>query len=426
MNYRYLTIIAALALSVGNAARAANRDDLAQIHEQLQRLSQRMDRLEQENAALKARNTELESRVLAASAPAQSKPAAASPAPLADWPSRIAVSGDVRYRHSQTDDARLGAQRDEHLLRARIAVEGRVNDDIVSVNGASTTENGNPRGANARLDGEFSRKNLYLDLGYIDWSFAAGAHLTLGKMRMPFVRPAQSLFWDSDINPEGLAFTYGRGGLFASAYGFWIDENVPFGTTANAQLDTTDTKLYGAQLGKRFAVGGGNLTIAASYYDLAAAQGRRPFFGGSANGNTVQGPDAVLAYDFEVVGLIADYTTRVGSLPLQVWLDAAQNQAAELDTAVAAGVLFGKVASAGSWEAGLAYQDVEKDALFAQLIDGDFAGGLTDSRGWILRAGYAPAKNWTLAATYFISEANVDRGVPFDYDRLLLDFNTRF
>ncbi len=75
---------------------------------------------------------------------------------------------------------------------------------------ATSSAPGNPRGANTQLDGEFSRKSLYLDLAYFDWTFADNAHFIAGKMKMPFVRPGQSLFWDNDINPEGIALTYSR------------------------------------------------------------------------------------------------------------------------------------------------------------------------------------------------------------------------
>ena len=78
---------------------------------------------------------------------------------------------------------------------------------------------------------------------------------------------------------------------------------------------------------------------------------------------------------------------------------------------------------------------MDKDALFAQLIDSDFAGGNTDADGWVLRGGYAPAKNITLFATYFMNDINKD--VPpsttpantftgLDYNRWQLDVNYKF
>ncbi len=41
--------------------------------------------------------------------------------------------------------------------------------------------------------------------------FAQGANLILGKQPYPFFRPGQSLFFDSDFNPEGIATRYERG-----------------------------------------------------------------------------------------------------------------------------------------------------------------------------------------------------------------------
>ena len=55
--------------------------------------------------------------------------------------------------------------------------------------------------------------------------------------------------------------------------------------------------------------------------------------------------------------------------------------------------------------------------------------------GWVFKAGYAPVKNITLNATYFLNEINKD--VPpsttpantftgLDYDRWQLDVNYKF
>ncbi len=71
-----------------------------------------------------------------------------------------------------------------------------------------------------------------------------------------------------------------------------------------------------------------------------------------------------------------------------------------------------------------------------QFIDSDFAGGNTDGKGFVIKAAYAPAKNWTLNGTYFINKTNID--APFaggtgigsvnnrGYNRLQLDLNFKF
>ena len=79
-----------------------------------------------------------------------------------------------------------------------------------------------------------------------------------------------------------------------------------------------------------------------------------------------------------------------------------------MNTAWTAGVLFGKASNYRTWEAGFAYEVLEKDAIFGQFVDSDFGDGVTDTQGWVLRAGYAPLRNWTMNATYFINDRNVD------------------
>jgi hypothetical protein len=430
-----LAAAVAAALSLSSSVHAATDDELAQIRSQLQNLLQRVDKLEAENNSLKSENDQLRSQTeqvgkQLAQQLSQVSRAADAPKPEvkgADWPNRVTLKGDVRYRHQQTDDDSASAGREEDLLRARLGVEAKVNDRMTAAIGIATSSApGSPRGANVQLDGAFSRKSLYLDLAYFDWNVAGGAHLIGGKMKMPFARPGQSLFWDNDINPEGLAVTYDAGSLFGSAWGFWIDENVQTGT-ASSTATTADTKMYGLQVGNRFGIGSDHLVIAASYYDLAGARGHRPFYNNGANsyGNSLD-PTGGLAYDFQVVGLMAEYDTRLGGVPLQVWGDFAKNLDAVYDTAFTMGTVVGKASNPGTWETGLAYQLLEKDALFAQHIDSDFGGGLSDAEGWVLRTAYAPSRNWVLNATYFKNVDNHDVGTEYDFDRLMIDFNTRF
>ena len=103
----------------------------------------------------------------------------------------------------------------------------------------------------------------------------------------------------------------------------------------------------------------------------------------------------------------------------------------EEDLIFSTGVMLGKAGNYRTWEVGAFYQVIEKDALFAQLIDSDFAGGNSDSEGWVLRGAFAPQKNWVLNATYFLNKRNRDLPAgsgqtEIDYDRLQLDFNVKF
>jgi hypothetical protein len=348
----------------------------------------------------------------------------------------------LRYRHEQIfDDTRNAsgerstADRYRDRIRARLNATAQATESLSVGIGFATAEDGDPRSSNQTLDEVFSRKSVDLELAYFDWSFADSGHLIGGKMKQPFFKPGQTLFWDDDLNPEGLALTFERGVLFGTAYGYWVDE-----VSAPESELTSDAMLFGAQIGARLPIAVSNLVLAAHYYDLSAGQGRAPFFNGNANGNTTiqvgAPPTEVLLYDYRVLDLMAElnsgWSTPWGVVPVQIWADVARNQdPSDLETAWAAGVSFGDAADALTWEFGAAYYSVEKDALFAQLIDADFGGGLSDANGWVLRAGYAPVENVTLNAAYFINKRNVD--VPnaagqtdVDYDRLQLDLNIKF
>src|SRR6187200_526518 len=104
---------------------------------------------------------------------------------------------------------------------------------------------------------------------------------------------------------------------------------------------------------------------------------------------------------------------RSGRPPSDVVIDYAQNTEAEvnpvaqekLDTALGAGISYGAASAVkGTWEFGVTYQQIEKDALFGQLLDSDFGDGNTDTNGYVLRGGYTIARNWTLNAALFLND----------------------
>ncbi|MBM0105050.1 putative porin [Steroidobacter sp. S1-65] len=438
--------LATVLFTVSMGARAASSNELAEIRQQLEALIQRVDKLEQENNALKAENENLkatdeklqaQSEYLKAEARGLRKETAQQAVEVgkvkgADWASKVAITGDLRYRYEAISDETLNssglqtADRYRDRIRARLNATVEATDSITLGIGMATAENGDPRSSNQSLNDVFSRKSLDLDLAYFDWEFSQWGHLIGGKMKQPFVKPGQSLFWDNDINPEGLAVNFKSGMWFGTAYNYWINEE-----SGPENTRTADTLLYGLQIGTRLPLGASSLMLAAHYYDLSAGQGRAPFFADNPNGNSVTA-DNELIYDYQVVNLSAEYSAMLGELPMQLWADVAQNQDPdELDTAWSAGVLFGKASNYRTWELGTFYQVIEKDALFAQLIDSDFAAGVSDAEGWVLRAGYAPVRNSLINATYFLNKRNVDapnragqRDV--DYQRLQLDFSVKF
>lgn len=439
------TLIAgAVAMTLmGSSAHAA--DDIAEIRNTLRTLMQRVDKLEEENTSLKTENEGLKAQTdyLREETKGLRKDGAVAAADIAktrgsDWASRITLKGDLRYRYEFISDetanaagVQSSADRYRDRIRGRINVEAKATDTVLVGFGLSTTEGDDPRSANQTLGGIFGRKTLDLDLAYFDWKFASFGNLIGGKMKQPFYKPAGSLYWDNDINPEGLAVTFNRGTFFGSAFGFQFNE-----VNGAENLNTADTQLFGGQVGTRIPIGKSTLTLAAMYYDLAAGDRRTPapFFNANSNGNTTIGTGATLALanDFRVVSVGGDFSYTMFGQPMSVWFDLAQNQDPDdLDEAFSAGVTLGKASNPRSWELGFGFYSVEKDAVFGQLFDSDFGGGVTDTEGMAIRAAFAPVRNWTLNLTYFMNDRNVDVAnaagkKDVDYDRLQVDMNLKF
>lgn len=384
---------------------------------------------------------------------------------VAQEKSRLSFGGDLRYRNETFDVQYVDSNRNRDRIRARLNAVYRANDTLTGVLGISTGS-ADPRSGNQTLTDQNSRKDFDLDLAYVTWAPTASWRLTAGKQRYPWQRTG-AFFYDNDVNPEGIAINYSTGNFFASAFYDWLAEralsfSAPTGTS-------TDSIMYGAQVGYRIPLSDATrLTVAGTYFDFNGVQGYNPFFGGSSFGNTTTTSAAVchrtlaagtacLLSDFDIVEGFADLTTSVAGRPLRFFVDYAQNMEAEvnpvagekLDTALGAGISYGAASAAkGTWEFGVTYQQLEKDALFGQLIDSDFGDGNTDTSGYVIRGGYTVARNWTINAALFLNDLSNDvpqsvtvfneaTPAPFDttvingifdrdYKRLQLDLNFRF
>jgi hypothetical protein len=434
----------ASAQSKGTATKA----DVQAIEVRMQALVERLEKLEVANAQLQIHNAELESLAdrreaevdyLKAQTRELREEGAVAANEIAkvkgtDWASKIKLRGDLRYRHEYIGTERVvdgavedAADRNRQRIRARFGIDAKVTDNVKGTL-AFATGGDDPRSSNQTLGGVGSRKAIGLDMAFVDWRFMPGGNVVLGKQPNPIFRPGQSLFYDSDFNPEGIAVKFERGLIFGSAYGWWLTEQF----NANPDGANADSRIVGLQAGLRFPLLGGESRLAAHYYECGLCQGQSPLYANNANGNTTlrvgTSTTNLLAYDYDIVELAAQVGMAVGSLPLTLWANYARNLAddVEYDTAYGVGVVLGKAGNPRTWEVGALYQSIDKDAVFAQWLDSDFGNGNTDADGWVVKAGFAPVKNFTVNATWFLNTLNKDVGTELDYDRLQLDLNYRF
>lgn len=448
MKRTILSAAIAAVLAGPSLAAAATDAEFAELRRALEGVTRRLDALEQQNQTLEAKNKVLEEKnaKLEEANDKQTDQIAQgrAKATAADWASRISWRGDLRVRHEELDRFEDLNNRSRERFRARFGLSAKLNDTITGVvQLASSGGNNDPRSTNQSFGSGNDRKGVALDLAYVDWAPVTGFNMQLGKVPYPFVR-VPSYFWDGDITWEGGDLKYANGPFFGSLFGFWLQE---------AAL-TSDSNVVGAQVGLRGDFGGMKLTGAATYYDLGAVQGEvtalitlagtpcpagllnNAFFGGAQGNTTVTIANcARLVNDYNIYELLGQAEFNLGSLPLVLYANYAENtEANELNTAYAAGFTLGRASNPMTWEVGYTYQVTEKDALFGQFVDSDFADGVTDVGGNAFRLGFAPARNWTLNATYFDNKRFNDRPLTIggvartdiDYERLQLDFNVRF
>jgi outer membrane murein-binding lipoprotein Lpp len=444
MKNRLVTAAVAVALlgaACIPAAQAQSSSDLQALKAQLEALQQKVSELEAQQKA----QTEVQDKTIDQTAQMRSQ--------MGDWVGRFQWKGDLRYRNENIDQEFVTSERNRDRIRARAGFFARVNDTVRVEMQMTTDEalssggNGDARSSNVTLSDANSRKRLDLDTAYVEWQPNAMNKLTLGKMRYPWQRPTGSLFYDGDINPEGIAYNWQQGttGLFA---GVWYTR------LAERSLNA-DSNMAGAQIGWRNDIAPGTrLTFAASYQDHTAIKGYNAVqdaalpanaFGNSTTTSTGicrPGIATCIASDFDIAEVFAEIAFTVGGRPLSFMVDYAQNTAedvvgtgAGLDTAYGAGVQYGRVANAHSWELALLYQKLENNALYGQWIDSDFGGGVTGSEGFALKGGYGFGRNFRLNATYFINDQNIDLPTTItgvgpvtdrSYKRLQLDLNMSF
>lgn len=397
-------LVTSLLLSMGAPAWAdSTQDEIALLKEQLKMLTQKIEQLEaktNDNAQAVEQAAEQ-----AAKAEKQSE----------SWADRITFSGDIRDRFEYIDE-RGREVRTRNRIRFRLGATATVNDDL-SVGFRLASGGDDPTSTNQTLDDGFSTKDIRLDLAYFDYKLNDELTLTGGKMKNPFYIPGKTpALWDGDLNPEGFALAYEQGDWQGAFGGFAVEE----------RGSADDTLLFGGQLVKSTDLAGGTLVAGLGYYDYQELQGATPIFDGNARGNSLDA-NGRLAYDFNIVEGLLEYQTKLASTPFNLFASFYQNtEAGDLDTGYVVGFGLGKVKDAGSWSLGYSYLDLEADSVYALFNDSDFAGGQTDSKGHILKAGYGLANNMSLGMTYISSEQDQSQATQTDYDRLQMDLQIKF
>ncbi len=351
------------------------------------------------------------------------------------WADRIKVKGDVRVRYENIDKEG-DPSRSRERIRARLGVEGQVNEEVKAGVGIRTGGK-DPVSGNQTMGDGFTSKDIALELAYVDWrpEVTPGLALIGGKMQKPFLQ-VSDLVWDGDLNPEGGALRYklglGPADLLLNGAALAVTE----------RGKDSDTMIYAGQAGVDVKTDAGLKFLAGvSYYyyehmsgfgvidweDSFKGYGNTVVTTMDAEGNVTK---AVYADEYRELELLASvgFKCPLTGLPWKIYGNCVKNtEADDNDTGYLAGVAFGEARTPRSFELGYNYRHLEADAVVGAFTDSDSWGGGTDGKGHKLMAAYQIDKNWTLGATYFINELGIKDGeASKDYKRFQLDLSAKF
>ncbi|MDD3088473.1 MAG: putative porin [Candidatus Omnitrophica bacterium] len=328
------------------------------------------------------------------------------------WTQKVKMKGDVRFR-TQTDwgkDLGRANQRLRQRVRARIGVEGKVNDQISGGVQIATGSDASPTSTNQTLQDDFSKKAVWFDKIYVDWKpkLTAGmgdVNVTGGKFTNPLT--TTELMWDSDINPEGLAISYSSPLFFEDSYPttfysngayFWLDESAGY---------EADPMCWVLQGGFKTLINedwGSTLDGSVAYYDFANMVGKTMDWSQWTNdGRKFNNIDLILKLDNKK---FLDH-----DLPWGLYFDYNVNTAVNYQKAYMLGSYLGKKSpkDTGDWKVFFEWRYLDIDSIFDVLPDSDFSGfdrmgnpkgGGTNTKGINIGLQYALLKDTVLALKY--------------------------
>jgi len=379
------------------ATAQVDQGEIAQLRAQIIALSNRLDELENNGAAMPGAIEETQS-------------VSQSPS----WANNIEISGDLRTRYEGIDDDSKEDVRNRNRIRSRLDITAQINEAWVFSLGLAGGGD-DPISTNQTLGNGGSTKDFRLDYALFEYHGIENLMITGGKYKNVFFKPGgQNMIFDGDYRPEGIGMQYENNNLFFNAATIFVESDDKAGSQ-------DEEMMWGAQLGYEMLLDNGDLTIGASFFN-AALKGSSPFYNNQPYSNTLDANGNYL-YNYETVELFAEANFRLGSQPLRLYGDYAQNQdAGDFDTGWVIGAKVGNISGTGTWEFGYAFQDLEADAVYAALTDSDFANSGTDGKGHILKGAYGIGESTEIGFTYFINEyGKASNGSEIDYDRLQLD-----
>ncbi len=348
---------------------------------------------------------------------------------FADWTENISINGDIRLR-TEVIDKEETSERWRQRLRARLKLKANINEDIKATlrlaTGASIGSKDNIASTNISNDSFGGNKAFNLDMAYITWKLYDQIVFEGGKVKNPLLRVGGSdLLWDGDLTPEGGHFkvnhNFGDINLFSNIVGYFIDEN----------KEGEETSVLGGQLGLSFGdtvkikMGGGYYAMNTEDFEPINSSTRNSLYDHDNDGgaNTKE----VYFNDYRVIEGFLMATVDAMGQPASFYVNVANNtEATTQRDAFLVGLRYGKAKEIGDFDINVNYRRIQKDAVFDQLNDGDFNGGVSDGEGYVFDIRYKFSKNSKFRVRYLTSDQGVSTNDDTTYNRYQVDWAFKF
>jgi len=312
------------------------------------------------------------------------------------WAEKITLKGDLRTRY-QYDDTDRTDGRTRGRLRYRLGVIAKP-IDRVEVGAGMASGGPDPRSTNETFDNTFSTKDLRLDYAYMQYKFGdslEGLTAIAGKfVRKNYLWAPTDVFWDTDLNPEGVAFNYmgtNAWGTYFGNTGIWvIDEQ-----SANSD----DPYLVYGQLGQSWKQDNWFGTVGGSIYSFSNIHSPKDVtFGGVSNTTT----------NLSSFNLAAEVGTTITDGEIALVGEFINNfeTSSSADTAWA----LGMTGEWKKWGLKYIYADVETNAIPDFTPDSDRFFGLTGFDGHEVEVTYALMKNVSVGVDFYATKSDLTNG----------------
>jgi polyhydroxyalkanoate synthesis regulator phasin len=366
------------------------------------------------------------------------------PASVPEWLENVKIKGDVRVRY-QWEKNKGEQDNSRARIRARLGVEGKVNNKLKAGIGIATGQAGDPRSRDITLGNSSSAntpgagKDIILDYAYAQYTPLSWLALTAGKFQNNLWQP-HDVFWKGDITPEGAGINLTS--KFTSKLYFFVNEL--FFILKNDSRTDNRPFLNALQPGLTYALNDRiNFKSAFTYYKFEFVKGAKKFSyskSGSApytaSGNSLRNNTYRYNYDAIQPSLEAAFKNLFGAWIPSVSLfgdyiyNVAHVQPETGESGYDIGLKFGydKVNDWSQWQAKLVYSKLGRDAWLDIFTDNNRYGGTTNSRTYEAMLEYGLGKNTSLCLDYYWSKsltsaARIGRAPE---QAVQVDWNTKF